>query len=138
MKSNLSRKKISKLINEKKPTLSSYFNSIPNAMKSNIMDTDSVDGMNKHIIDKLQKQLSQKQTLRDELIDVFETDRKTKAASFIKAQVRRKKSEPGILAMTSLLKKQIDMKQTTPEDTAATTISSVLRGHNGREEKQKD
>jgi len=26
-------------------------------MKSNIMDVESVDGMNKHIIDKLQKQL---------------------------------------------------------------------------------
>ena len=38
MKSNLSRNKMSKLINENKPTLSSYFNSYPNAMKLNVMD----------------------------------------------------------------------------------------------------
>ena len=85
LKSKLSRKKMNKLINEKKPTLSSQFNSYPNAMKPNPNDTDSINAMNKHVIDKLQKQLSQKQTLRDELIDVFETDRKqTQAATMLK------------------------------------------------------
>jgi hypothetical protein len=85
LKSKLSRKKMNKLINEKNPTLSSQFNSYPNAMKPNPKDTDSINAMNKHVIDKLQKQLLQKQTLRDELIDVFETDRKqTQAATMLK------------------------------------------------------
>jgi hypothetical protein len=79
----------------KKKTLSSYFNSYPNAMKSNIMDVESVDGMNKHIIDKLHKLLLQKQTLRDELIDVFETDRKITAASKIKAAIKEMKINQG-------------------------------------------
>ena len=91
MKSNLSRKKMSKLINEKKPTLSSYFNSYPNAMRSDIMDVESVDGMNKHIIDKLKKQLSQKQNVHDELIDVFETDRKIKAARKLGDAIKQKR-----------------------------------------------
>ena len=44
-----------------------YFYSYPNTMRSKVTDADSVDGMNKHIIDQMQKQLLQKQ---NELIDV--------------------------------------------------------------------
>jgi hypothetical protein len=81
---------MNKLINEKKSTLSSHFNSYPNAMKPNPNDTDSINAMNQHVIDKLQKQLLQKQKLRDELVDVFETDRKnTQAASKLQGAVRR-------------------------------------------------
>ena len=36
-------------------TLSKYFYSKPNALKSNIMDVESVDGMNKHIIEKIKR-----------------------------------------------------------------------------------
>jgi hypothetical protein len=61
--------------------MSSYFNSYPNAMRSKVFDIEIVDGMNKHIVDKLKKQLSQKQNLLDELIDVFETDRKNAQAT---------------------------------------------------------
>ncbi len=34
-------------------SLSEYFYSKPNALKSNIVDVESVDGMNKHIIEKI-------------------------------------------------------------------------------------
>jgi hypothetical protein len=49
------------------------------------MDVDSVDGMNKHIIDKMQKQ-----KIQDELKDVIETEQRVKAASKIKDAIKRK------------------------------------------------
>ena len=104
---------------EKDPTLSSYFNSSPNTMKSNINDVDSIDGMNKHIIDKMQKKLLQEKTLRD----------KTEAALKLQDVVRRK-----LPLTTSTQQIQNDMLKARKQlkQDSAITIQNAIKSKKAR------